>query len=184
MFSTLHMDSQELINDFLLLGKPSSENYDSIQQPFFTKDANVEVNKKYDTEEIDAILEKYSFPDLLRNIYRSIGNKLVEYYYKDWVLISLENIEKRVNIYRGDGQRRVVDFAHKYYGMGHCIVASFDIEDKKIFYRRDGGANGYERAANYRTMVEYTPKEEHKCEVMDWLWYINSESEEYPLCIN
>ena len=98
MFKTLHMDSQELIDKFLLSGKPSSENYDSIQQPFFTKDANVEINKKYDTEEIDAILEKYSFPEQLRVIYRGIGNKLVEYYYKDWVLISLENIMKEVSL--------------------------------------------------------------------------------------
>ena len=48
----------------------------------------------------------------------------------------------------------------------------------------DGGSNGYERAANYRTIVEYVPEEQHKCEIMDWLWYINSDSEEFPLCIN
>ena len=184
MFKKLHMDSEQLINELLLKGRSSSENYDSVQQPFFSKDSISDTNIKYDTEEIDAILEKHSFPEQLRIIYRSIGNKLVEYYYKDWVLMSLENIENRINIYRKDGQTRVVDFAHKYYGMGHCIVAAFDIEDKKIFYRRDGGSNGYERLANYRQIVEYIPKDEHKLEVMDWLWYINSESQEFPLCIN
>ena len=39
MFKKLHMDSEQLINELLLKGRSSSENYDSVQQPFFSKDS-------------------------------------------------------------------------------------------------------------------------------------------------
>ena len=178
------MDSEEIIKKVLLEGRSSSENYNCTQEPFFSMDSNNQTNIKYVSDEVDSILEKYDFPEDLRKIYRGVGNKLVEYYYKDWVLLSLSNIEERVDIYRKDGQNRVIDFGVKYHGMGHCYVVAFYPEDKKIFYRRDGGANGYERMAHYREIVEYKPITEHKFEVMDWLWYIDSETKEFPLMIN
>ena len=87
-------------------------------------------------------------------------NESMEYYFNNWTLMSLDTLGKHFDAKEADGQKRVIDFAHHYLGMGHCIVCSVDVEDKKIFFRRDGGSNGYEREACYNEILDYEPKDE------------------------
>ena len=66
-------------------------------------------------------------------------------------------------------QHRVIDFSLLYIGMGHIIVASIDPIDNKVFFRRDGGSNGFDRVANWDFIKNYTPKIDSKYDFSKWL---------------
>ena len=53
--------------------------------------------------------------------------------------------------------------------MGHCIVCALDPRDKQIFYRHDGGSNGWEREHNYNKILEYDPNNNKKYEFNNWI---------------
>lgn len=147
-------------------GKPSKELYKSSNQPFFTKNYS---NGDYEKTDISKILEKYNLPIKLKKIYELISNPNIEYYLGDWTLISLNSLEEFFKIKKENGQERVIDFAHFYFGMGHCLVVSVDPEDSKIFYRRDGGSNGYERVEKFNKIIKYIPDDKDKYDFNYWI---------------
>lgn len=55
------------------------------------------------------------------------------------------------------GQTRVLDFAYEYLGMGHVRVHFVDTATGFAHTRRDGGSNAHERENNYQKMLELSP---------------------------
>ena len=166
-------DMQNFISNY---GKPSREGYNSATRPFFSKYESQEETDKKDVQEVYSILKKYELPKKLEILFQLICNPHVEYYFNNWTLMSLDTLGKHFDAKEADGQKRVIDFAHHYLGMGHCIICSVDVEDKKIFFRHDGGSNGYERQERYNQILEYEPKDEDKYEFDYWLKLASGET--------
>ena len=128
--------------------------------------------------ETNNILENLiNMPLQLRKMYKVIGNPHIEYYFGEWILQSLANVQDRLNIMLQEGNGNVVDFALRYCGMGHIVICSYDPEDGKIFFRRDGGGNGYERANNWNFIKSYKPVDNKKYNISVWFNKVEEECE-------
>ena len=157
------------IDKFILKGKHSEEGYNSIQKAFFIQSKNNSEEIRADIDSVNEILIEMPMPLFLIDFYRTIKNPNIEYYYGNWTLFSLINIKDRYNIMKEIEQYRVIDFSMLYLGLGHIIVASFDPIDNRIFFRRDGGANGFERIENWNFIKEYKPEVESKLDFSEWI---------------
>ena len=65
---------------------------------------------------------------------------------------------------RFENYKNFFDIGVIYAGMGHVIVLSFVKDECKLFFRYDGGANGYEREDNYNYYHNYNPFDEKNIE--------------------
>jgi hypothetical protein len=158
---------QELL-DFIKSGKSSEDNYDSSQQPFFYKNNVNEAMINHNTPEVNKIIENINLPSELNKIYQIIGSCNKEYYFNNWTLLSLNKANKIYQDLKNNNQDKIFDFAIRYVGMGHIVVASINLEDSGIIYRADGGSNGYEREENYNFIKSYQPKFSNKT-IYDWI---------------
>lgn len=154
---------------FYMNGYYSKENYNSIDEPFFSRFVKGQNKPPQKLKETENLLNKILLPKELVNLYRQIGNPNVEYYLEKWTIMSLTNVIKRYDIMRRYDQTRVIDFAFSYTGMGHIIVVAIDPYDGKIFYRHDGGGNGYERKLYFDFISNYIPDEKNKFIFTDFL---------------
>lgn len=147
----------------------SSDNYKSTQQPFFHK----EINKNF---EIEFFNNEYDIPsELNRNlilIYKIFGNPNKEIYLGDWTIFSLKEAIEQYKDYCQKGQTKVFNFAYKYMGMGHVQVLSCDLESHLLFFRNDGGSNGYDRLANYNDIVKNGSDKYQKFFFSNWFYKI------------
>ena len=168
-----HVESYKCISEFInKYGKASKEDSSCIKEYCFSKNTETDESKinNFKLTETNNILESLEFiPIQLKNMYRIIGNPNIEYYFGEWILNSLINLKERLNIMLQEGNLNIVDFALRYVGMGHCIICSYDPSDGKIFFRRDGGSNGYERVDNWNFIKSYKPEVEKKHNFSVWL---------------
>ena len=132
----------------------------------------------FKTIETNQILETLTFiPIQLKNMYKIISNPNIEYYFGEWILMSLKKLKDRVDLMLQEGNLSVIDFGMRYCGMGHCVICSYDSTDGKIFFRRDGGSNGYERVDNWNFIKSYKPEYEKKHNFSIWLNKVKNEYE-------
>jgi len=155
--------------EFVMKGRPGEEGYTSTQNPFFAQSRENVGEISNNIQHVNELLEEISLPLFLIDFYRQIKNHIIEYYYGNWILYSLTNIKKQYRIMKELEQHRVIDFSLLYIGMGHIIVASIDPIDNKVFFRRDGGSNGFDRVANWDFIKNYTPKIDSKYDFSKWL---------------
>lgn len=107
---------------------------------------------------IDAHLAEVRLPPRVRALYEAIGDPSREHVFNHWRLMALDFVREQVrHLKREHGQEEVVDFAASYAGMGHAVVCGYAPRLGKVFYRADGGSNGYERELNYKRLVSYRP---------------------------
>ena len=151
----------------------SAPNSNIVMAPFMSQNKNPDANLTgFNTPEINSLLTTdnlCTMPHDLKIIFRILGQHNVECNFADWTIMSLQNINTRLNHVREDGQHRVVDFAILYSGMGHCIVCAYDPTDGKIFYRHDGGSSGWDRDHYYQFIKQYIPIEQDKYSFQHWL---------------
>lgn len=165
----------DFINNY---GKGSVENSNCVKLPFFSQNHEEDENKvnNFKLKETNRILEIFNgMPIQLKKIYRIIGNPHIEYYFGEWNLYSLINVQKRLNLMLQEINFNIVDFAVRNCGMGHCIICSYDPIDGKIFFRRDGGSNGYERVDNWNFIKSYKPECGKKHTFSLWLNKVEKE---------
>ena len=131
----------------------SCNDYDSTKQPFFSSDSS---QNKF-TINFQS-LSNYNIPETLnRNIiliYKILGDPDKEIYIGEWTIMSLK---KSLSIYQdfcNNGQNNVFDIGYRYIGLGHIELISCDLKTHLLFYRRDGGSNGYDREANYKNVIK------------------------------
>ena len=68
-----------------------------------------------------------------------------------------------------DGQVAVFDVGFQYYGLGHIRVLACDLENHLLFYRPDGGSNGWDREANYKKLINYDKNEYEYMYFSEWM---------------
>ncbi len=163
------MESYKTIEQFVRSGTRGETGHDSAKVPFFMGAPAGEGAVGYGTLEVNQLLEKVPLPPDLRKLYQVIGDKEAEFYFGLWTLRSLEQVNDRYEIMKEDNQHRVIDFAIRSLGMGHALVAFYDPQTDKVYYRHDGGSNGYEREAHYNWIKGYCPEPEKGCSASDWM---------------
>ena len=142
--------------------KHSQKGYDSTMAPFFRpyEDDNIDDIKsesiipETDFTNIDSINNFSSLCDnnCIQDFF--INNKGIdrEIYIKEWTFFSIEKILSLDKMYKESNINNIVDLGFIYHGMGWVVVAFYYLPEKKIFFRMDGGANGYDRIENFNRL--------------------------------
>jgi len=141
----------ENVLQFIEKGKLSQMNYISSSMPFFMKNnANEFTVGHYNIPELPEGLNRN-----IETMYKLLGNPNVELYIGDWTFTSLNQAFDIYNDYRNNGQTKVFDIGYMYIGMGHVKVISCDLENHLLFYRIDGGGDGYARDYHRKLILNY-----------------------------
>lgn len=141
----------ESVQELLKLGKLSDDNYDSTVEPcFIGRGDNDYVMNYKDLPEIPESLNRH-----MKIFYTLVGNPDVEVYIGDYTFMSLNKCLENYNKYCEDKQTSVFDIAFRYFGMGHVVVISCDLNNHLLFERMDGGSSGYDREYNYEELLKY-----------------------------
>lgn len=147
----------QLILEILKGATISEEGYDSTQMPFFLAgDSQAFTPEHKDIPKLPDGVNRN-----LLYLYQLIGNPDVEVMLLDrdgceWTILSLNKALDLYESYKAVGQTRVFDIAYRYLGLGHIEMVSCDTETHNLFYRRDGGSNGWDRDLNYKETIEFT----------------------------
>ena len=139
--------------DFLKDSRVSQPNYIGTDMPFFMKNNNKVFNIGYnDIPEMPKGLNRN-----IQTMFKLIGNPLVEIYIGDWTIMSLNQCIDVYNNYCNNSQTKVFDIGYMYIGMGHIKMLSCDLEKHILFYRIDGGGDGYARDYHRYKILNYNP---------------------------
>ena len=155
--------------------KLSEENYDITKIPFFSKSNDSKdfyIGYKTIKEKIPKGLNRN-----IKLLYDIVGHPNKEIYIGEWTILSLEKCMENYTHYCNDGQKNVFDVALRYMGMGHVEVISCDLNTHLLFYRRDGGSNGWDREFNYKKLLNYNPNEYNQFFFSDWFYNITTKNQ-------
>ena len=116
--------------------------------PFFR--AGVELANAVPSTEPRVVPRMHLFPPTLARLYAKYDPR-VEFHdrARGWIVLSATEVLRRYDALAGVGQTRVVDIAVQYAGMGHVRTCTYDPTTRLTATLWDGGANGWEREANY-----------------------------------
>lgn len=141
------------ILDVLNKSNISNEKYNSNDKPFFNNDSNKTTFKiEFNNKNIDKLPS--SLNRNIINIYNILGNPDKEIYLNDWTIMSLNKVLEIYKSYCDKGQSNVFDIGYTYLGMGYIKVISCDLNTHLLFYRTDGGSNGYDREYNFNELIK------------------------------
>jgi hypothetical protein len=172
------------------VSKCSSNNSEdkSINSPFFNAPAtNIELNDLYSksnlkTEYVE-FMNKSEFPVKLKLLYLILGNENEELHYNSFIFMDIKTIKERYDIYNN-----LFDIGFIYRGMGHIMVLSMIKckADNQLFFRFDGGSNGFEREINYNYFkdVEISNIEQSKYINFDTIYEFITEKDLHDLSFN
>jgi hypothetical protein len=156
------------ILEVLNKGTISTNNYTSLDKPLFMKNSS-ESFKQYNNL-------KLQIPENVnRNvklIYEIFGNEQKEIYLDEWTIMSLEEALKRYNELCTQGQDNVFDIGFRYLGMGHIEMISCDLKSHLLFYRPDGGSNGWDRINNFNELIQKGSTPYDKFHFYKWFYNI------------
>jgi len=159
----------------------SFEDYNSTSHPFHYSNPDDEhkfitgvskVNKD-EINLIDVFASEVNWTHEMKYMYKMIGNTRQIYFditneeNKDddyrvsntLIFNSVDYIKSTYKHYMSKGQENYTDIAYMYCGMGHVMVASYDSKLQKMFWRPDGGSNGYDRYANIKGLIDMKSEE-------------------------
>ena len=153
-------------------GYISNDDYNSANEAFFVQNKNNKFIIDYN------IIE--GIPDSLnRNIitiYNILGSKNKELYLSEWTLMSINNALKRYDELCKLNRKDIFDIGYKYEGMGHITVLSCDLNSHLLFYRPDGGSNGYDREDNLNNLIKNGSSNYKKFFFTEWFYNIKFEN--------
>lgn len=140
----------------------SKRGYDSTMAPFF---------RQYRDNDIDDIKSESIIPetditsiDTIDNFNTICNNKEIkdfyinnsgidrEIYLKEWTFFSIEKILSLDQQYKTSNIHNIIDLGYIYHGMGWVVVAFYYVTDKNIYFRMDGGSNGFDRLENFNRL--------------------------------
>ena len=144
--------AHEFGNDFKFdIGKPRHE---SIMEPFMKENIVETIVEDINELENKLTILGDALPDDIKQFYRKIKSSSQEVYIKEWTLFSIDNILKIIGNYKTENIQ-VTDLGMIYGGMGHCKVVFYDPSIGKLYYRHDGGSNGWDREASFVALKNY-----------------------------
>ncbi len=149
----------------------SSDSYNSTKEPFFNNDINKDIFKLN-----NKVISHYNIPDNLnRNIiliYNLLSDPLKEIYIGEWTIFSLKFAIEQYNLLCKANRKDVFDIGYRYLGLGHIELISCDLSTHLLFYRPDGGSNGYDREFNYNNLINNGSKDYNKFFFGKWFYNI------------
>ena len=122
-----------------------------------------------------------SVPAGLKYLYLAQGYPDRETHYNAWTLFSLERIREHTQSLRKGGQLHVVDVGIAYCGMGHVCVLSVDTRTGRLFYRHDGGSNGFERETRADELLALQESPEHTFDIHAWIADVETEKQPFTI---
>lgn len=184
---------QKKIINVLKHAKISNNNYDSTQVPFFFKDSN-KIDFRIDTSNntinnTNNNANNNTINNMIPNglnrnikfIYSLLSNTSCEIYLEQWTFFSIDKALKIYNDFCKNGQSKVFDIGYEYMGLGHINVISCDLDTHLLFFRPDGGSNGYDRDDNFNYLIKNgtTPYKNKQMFFTSWFFEIlkNSDKE-------
>lgn len=163
--------------------KHSQKGYDSTMAPFF---------RPYEDDNIDDIKSESIIPetdftniDSINNFSHICDNKDIqdffinnkgidrEIYIKEWTFFSIEKVLSLDEMYKLSNINNIIDLGYMYHGMGWVVVAFYYIPDKNIYFRMDGGSNGYDRMENFNRLKNIDNLLETNENGIDFFQFIN-----------
>jgi hypothetical protein len=155
--------------------KHSQIGYDSTTAPFFRRyiDEDIEEiacdsiipdsnnNNFYICKNLDPNIDTIAVIDnfiklcqdkTIQDFYINNNGIAREIYLESWTFLSLEKILDLDSTYRESKITNIIDLGYTYHGMGWVVVAFYYIPQKKIYFRMDGGSNGYDRLDNFNKL--------------------------------
>jgi hypothetical protein len=131
--------------------KISSDNHISSQVPFFS---NSNITNIFDIgfNEINPDIPE-SLNRNIKIIYQLLGDNNKEIYIGDWTIMSINEAVTRYKTLCEHKQDKVFDIGYCYLGMGHIEMVSCDLDTHLLFFRPDGGSNGWDREINLNNLI-------------------------------
>lgn len=164
-------ETKEKILSVLKKGTVSEKNFSYIDNCFMLQDNNkcffIESSENPLLERLPLGLNRnlilmYSiFPDCNKEIY--LG---------DWVIQSLFEALKHYEEYCKNNQKNIFNIGYRYIGLGNVEVISCDLTTHLLFFRRDGGSNGYERFENNKKVINDGSADYPQFLFSDWFYNI------------
>tara|TARA_Y100000389_G_scaffold44558_1_gene39264 strand:- start:531 stop:1121 length:591 start_codon:yes stop_codon:yes gene_type:complete len=146
----------------------SNANYDSSNKAFFS--GNIESAFKMHNKPIEGVPNKVNRNIL--DIYKLLGDTEKEIYIGSWTIMSVKNAIERYKELCNLNRTDIFDIGYQYMGMGHIKMISCDLNNHLLFYRPDGGSNGYDREDNLKKLLENGSKYYNKFYFSDWFYNI------------
>ncbi len=164
------------ILDILNTSKISNDDYDSTNQPFFLGDSDKQnFILNYNHKNIDKLPSGLNRNII--NIYTILGSPEKEIYLNNWTIMSLNKCLEIYQLYCNNNQYNVFDIGYTYMGMGHIKMISCDLNTHLLFYRYDGGSNGYDREDNFQKLIKNGSSNYQQFPFSDWFFKINKSEE-------
>jgi hypothetical protein len=160
-----HDETNKFLTENATLTKITEEEFVSVRDTIFFQ--NPETHK-FETCGLNLpskyirFMEEHNFPMKLKLFWLILGNPDDEIKTNGFTFMNLNQIEKDKINYKW-----FLDLGFQYYGMGHVIVLSLDKTTGKLFIRRDGGSNGFEREAYSIYYRNKNPSRVFKDKLMD-----------------
>ena len=151
---------------FLEKSELSEDGHDSTKEPFFRGSKE---KKTFSVNNENLPIVPDAVNRHIKVLYEIIGNPEVEVYIGDWKILSLNKALEIYEQFCKEGQTKVFDIAYRYCGMGHIRVMSCDLDSHMLFYRPDGGSNGWDREANHQQIVTYDKKDYEYMYFTQWM---------------
>ena len=153
--------------DFLKKSKMSNENYKSSIEPFFYNDIeSKEFKENYKTiPELPDALNRH-----IKILFELISNSEIEIYINEWTIMSLDECLERYKLLCEENPKNIVfDIGYRYMGMGHVQMISCNLYNHLLFYRMDGGSNGWDREANHKELINFNHQKYNYIYFHQWL---------------
>lgn len=169
-------DKKKTINKILSVltkGTVSDNNYRSLEQYFCIKNINKDFELEFEQNEYIQKLPLGLNQNIIL-IYQIFGNPNKEIYLGKWVIYSLIEAIEHYEDYCTNNQTNIFNIGYKYEGMGHVTVISCDLKTHLLFYRNDGGSNGYDRLDNYNKVINNGSTGYKQFYFSDWFYNIDT----------
>jgi hypothetical protein len=94
--------------------------------------------------------ESNNIPHFLRIMFEFLGNPDLRILCGKFTFYTLNEIIDNFNKIPN-----IIDIGNQYAGMGHFTALTINRLNKKLFFRREGGSNGYDQGGNYNYYKKY-----------------------------
>ena len=137
------------------------KNYDSTINAFFRKNVTDDINDHnslniLDNKNLNYIikLKNLNLPKNIEDFFINHNAYESEIYINNYTFISIKKILELYELYKKDNITNIIDIGFIYKGMGWINVIYYNTKFNKLFFREDGGSNGFDRQINYNLMKE------------------------------
>lgn len=127
-------------------------------------------------EKANELHETYNLPLEIKILlsYPQTSNQMIKF--KEFTFYNMNQILGNINHYMVRYEHnRFLDLGHQYHGMGHYVVLAWDKQQKKFFFRLDGGANGFDQMDREQFFfTKFNPEEDkYQNRMLDWNTALN-----------